>query len=90
METKEGKKKKDPFFVHGETKPKDVPGSKWIPQRHVGNRDQIVGWTRVSTEPPGAEGDPFLWPPEIPEEQRVTQGHFMEKVDKSSKEKSAE
>lgn len=69
MGKEEEKEERIPLFVHSETKPEDVLGSKWIPKYHYQNRSQIVGWRRVSASnlqdlPVDELPDPVM-PPEV-------------------------
>jgi hypothetical protein len=80
---KSPKTKDKTIIVPGRDKPKDIPGRQWFPVRNDSLKPQQTRAWRLGPKPdPDAE---FSWPPEIPPEKRVSQGHFMDIVDKAKK-----
>ena len=71
-----------PLYSHGETKPKVEEGYDYIPEYHVQNRDQIIGWRRIGTTG-HSDSEGFLVPPEAggSETQTFRQGTLREARD---------
>ena len=61
-------KKGPPLYSHGETKPEVGEGYDYVADYHYQNRDQIVGWRKISTT---GHSDPegFFVPPEAEEQE---------------------